>query len=135
MVACHPNDGGDDDDDAGDDDSDDDRGDSNCRRRTTPTGDGDDLILTRLRNDDPRLALMLTTLKDNHSERDYLIVVEYLQQQSFGDPSPSHTVGRLYGVKPDTARQIYHRARKRMRQLAADDPALESLRDFWWLAA
>jgi hypothetical protein len=99
------------------------------------TGDGDDLILTRLRSDDPRLALMLTTLKDNHSERDYLIVVEYLQQQSFGDPSPSHTVGRLYRVKPDNARQIYHRARKRMRQLAADDPALESLRDFWWLAA
>ena len=101
----------------------------------SPDGDCEDLILTRLRCDDPRLALMLTTLKVNLSERDYLVVVEYLQQQSFGDPSPSHTVGRLYDVKPDHVRQIYHRARKRMRKLAADDPELESLRDFWWLAA
>ena len=100
-----------------------------------PTGDCEDLVLTRLRCGDPRLALMLTTLKANLSERDYLVVVEYLQQQSFGDPSPSHTVGRLYGVKPDNVRQIYHRARKRMRKLAADDPELESLRGFWWLAA
>ena len=101
----------------------------------SPTGDCEDLVLTRLRCGDPRLALMLTTLKANLSGRDYLVVVEYLQQQSFGDPSPSHTVGRLYRVKPDSVRQIYHRARKRMRKLAADDPELESLRGFWWLAA
>ena len=101
----------------------------------SPTGDCEDLVLTRLRCGDPRLALMLTTLKANLSGRDYLVVVEYLQQQSFGDPSPSHTVGRLYRVKPDNVRQIYHRARKRMRKLAADDPELESLRGFWWLAA
>ena len=101
----------------------------------SPTGDCEDLVLTRLRCGDPRLALMLTTLKANLSERDYLVVVEYLQQQSFGDPSPSHTVGRLYRVKSDNVRQIYHRARKRMRKLAADDPELESLRGFWWLAA
>lgn len=101
----------------------------------SPTGDCEDLVLTRLRCGDPRLALMLTTLKANLSERDYLVVVEYLQQQSFGDPSPSHTVGRLYRVKSDNVRQIYHRARKRMRKLATDDPELESLRGFWWLAA
>lgn len=101
----------------------------------SPTGDCEDLVLTRLRCGDPRLALMLTTLKAHLSERDYLVVVEYLQQQSFGDPSPSHTVGRLYRVKPDNVRQIYHRARKRLRKLAADDPELESLRGFWWLAA
>ena len=101
----------------------------------SPTGDCEDLVLTRLRCGDPRLTLMVTTLKTNLSERDYLVVVEYLQQQSFGDPSPSHTVGRLYRVKPDNVRQIYHRARKRMRKLAADDPELESLRGFWWLAA
>ena len=101
----------------------------------SPTGDCEDLVLTRLRCGDPRLALMLTTLKANLSGRDYLVVVEYLQQQSFGDPSPSHTVGRLYRVKPDNVRQIYHRARKRMCKLAADDPELESLRGFWWLAA
>ena len=101
----------------------------------SPTGGCEDLVLTRLRCGDPRLALMLTTLKANLSGRDYLVVVEYLQQQSFGDPSPSHTVGRLYRVKSDNVRQIYHRARKRMRKLAADDPELESLRGFWWLAA
>ncbi|MBC8364687.1 MAG: hypothetical protein H8E59_06765 [Actinobacteria bacterium] len=101
----------------------------------SPTDDGGDLILTRLRCDDARLPLMLTTLKDNLSERDYLVVVEYLQQKGLGDPSPSHTVGRIYALRPDNVRQIYRRARKRMQGLVDDVPGLESLRDFWWLAA
>jgi len=69
-----------------------------------------------------RFASFDEVLRACTSERDRRIVIEYLQQQAAGDPSPSHTVGQMFGLTPATARQVFSRAMRRVRRVLGDEP-------------
>ena len=64
---------------------------------------------------DARFASFDEVLRTCASERDQRIVVEYLQQQAAGDPSPSHTVAAMFGLAPATVRQVNSRTMRKIR--------------------
>lgn len=97
--------------------------------------DGEGFLLERLRSSDERLPLLLETLQAVTTDRNYGVVVEFLEQKGFGDPSPANTVGARHGLEPDNVRQIARRAKVAVRARIDADPSLMALRDFWWLAA
>jgi hypothetical protein len=53
------------------------------------------------------------------SARDHEIVVEYLVQQAYGDPSPSHTVADQFGLGRPAVRQVVSRSLRRVRGAGA----------------
>ena len=59
--------------------------------------------------------------------RDRAILLEVKLQADAGDPSPSNTVARDYGLKPDAVRQIVKRTLDRLRALAACGPRFAGL--------
>jgi len=71
---------------------------------------------------DARFASFDDVLRGCTSERDRRIVVEYLQQQSAGDPSPAITVGRMFGLESATVRQVFSRAMRKVRTVLGDEP-------------
>jgi hypothetical protein len=71
---------------------------------------------------DPRFASFDEVLRECTSERDRGIVVEYLQQQAGGDPSPAHTVGAMFGLEPPAVRKAFSRAMQKVRRLLGDEP-------------
>ena len=71
---------------------------------------------------DPRFASFDDVLRECTSERDRRIVVEYLQQQAAGDPSPANTVGHMFGLAPATVRQVCSRALRKVRRVLGDEP-------------
>jgi len=71
---------------------------------------------------DPRFASFDDVLRECTSDRDRRVVVEYLQQQSAGDPSPSHTVGQMFDLTPATVRQVCSRALRKVRRVLGDEP-------------
>lgn len=83
----------------------------------------------------PFVRLLLDTLREVASERDYEVVLEYVVQRSNGDPSPSHTVAREFRLSPDNVRQIFSRTRRKLLAAIDDDPSLVPLLEIWWLAA
>ena len=76
---------------------------------------------------DERFASFDEVLRACANERDQHIVIEYLQQQAAGDPSPSHTVAALFGLTPATVRQVNSRTMRKIRALLGSDasPLLE----------
>jgi hypothetical protein len=98
----------------------DDRGEDECR--AAPIGPVDIVDYDELVERDPRFASFDDVLRDCTSDRDRRIVVEYLQQQSAGDPSPSHTVGQLFDLAPATVRQVFSRAMRKVRKVLGDEP-------------
>ena len=70
---------------------------------------------------DPRFASFDDVLRGCTSERDRCIVVEYLQQQAGGDPSPSHTVGLMFGLTPAAVRKVVSRAMHKLRTVLGDE--------------
>ncbi len=97
--------------------------------------DGEGFLLERLTPHDPRLPLLLETLHAVTTDRNYGVVVEFLEQKAYGDPSPAVTIGHRYRLEPANVRQIVRRAKVVLQGRIAEDPALAVLRDFWWLAA
>ena len=83
----------------------------------------------------PFVRLLLETLRGVSSVRDYEVVLEYVVQRSNGDPSPSHTVAREFGISSDNVRQIFSRTRRKLLAAIDDDPSLVPLLEIWWLAA
>jgi hypothetical protein len=63
------------------------------------------------------------------SDRDRRISLEYALQRHLGDASPASTVGQMFGVRPDHARQIVKRARDRVARVVAQDGRFAELRD------
>jgi hypothetical protein len=59
--------------------------------------------------------------------RDRAILLEVKLQTEAGDPSPSITVARVYGLKPDAVRQIVKRTLDRVRAVAAREPRFAGL--------
>ena len=45
------------------------------------------------------------------------IVIEYLEQQAAGDPSPAHTVGQVFDLTPAAVRQVCSRTLRKVRAL------------------
>jgi DNA-directed RNA polymerase specialized sigma24 family protein len=70
---------------------------------------------------DARFASFDDVLRGCTSERDRRIVVEYVQQQSAGDPSPAITVGHMFGLEPATVRQVFSRAMRKVRKVLGDE--------------
>jgi hypothetical protein len=75
----------------------------------------------------PVLTRLAEALAGTVSERDAELLLLYLQQQAADDPSPSHTVARLVGRRPDAVRQAFHRARRTLRRLAVADARFRPL--------
>lgn len=69
-----------------------------------------------------REGLDRTCRPDNHE-----VVLLYAEQLSSRDPAPAHTVGSLVGRSPTAVRQVFCRARKRLRALAVADPEFRAL--------
>ena len=106
------------------------------------TGDGRDIdgrgIDDPFASPDPlddRLALLVEAIDSVASERDRQVVRQYLLQQAYGDPSPSHTVADDFDLTPENVRQIVSRVRRRLRQLPDDDDRYRLLGEVAWLAA
>jgi hypothetical protein len=59
--------------------------------------------------------------------RDRAILLEVKLQTEAGDPSPSITVARVYGLKPDAVRQIVKRTLDRLRAVAVREPRFAGL--------
>ena len=59
--------------------------------------------------------------------------LQYRFQKALGDPSPAHTVGAELGLRPDNVRQIDHRVRNRIIDLADSDERFTPLLALPWL--
>ncbi len=79
-------------------------------------------VLATQADRDPTLGLLRAALELVTSPRDQAVLLEYAAQGRAGNRSPAHTVGDHFALAPATVRQIVHRARARLRRLAATDP-------------
>jgi hypothetical protein len=84
-------------------------------------------VLEDLGRRDPLCGLLLAALRRVATPRDIRILFDYCDARHAGDPSPSHTVGALYGVRPEVVRKVAQRVRNRVRALAAADAAFAPL--------
>lgn len=94
-----------------------------------------DLDLDRLAERHPQVRLLLDALSVTASERDQVVVGQFLIQKAFGDPSPSHTVAAECGLSPANVRQIVSRLRRKLQAMAAHDARYRGLGRSGWLAA
>ena len=93
-------------------------------------GDEDALAtLDRLVGRDPRVALLLEALGQVARPGQQEIMFQVRLQAAQGDPSPSHTVARERGIKPDAVRQTTKRVLDRVRALTEADPRFAPLAD------
>ena len=67
-------------------------------------------------------ALLAEALETVASRRDQAVLLEVEAQRQAGDPSPSHTVATSFAMRPDAVRQVAHRVRGRLRELAQTTP-------------
>ena len=105
---------------------------------TTPlsahdTGVSELEALARLSATEDVCALLMAALEDTTSERDREILLAYKLQAALGDPSPAHTVGDAFQLKPATVRQVVKRSLDRLRKLAATEPRFHALADLHFL--
>jgi hypothetical protein len=83
----------------------------------------------------PVVGLLADAVARLGSARDQQVFIEYRLQKELGDPSPSHVVGREFGLSPANVRQIDCRMRRKLAVIVADDDRLAELRDVRWIAA
>jgi hypothetical protein len=69
------------------------------------------------------------------TERNRSILLEFALQSDMGDPSPAVTVGNLHGLRSDAVRQVVHRMRCGLRDLAAREPRFATLGELPVVAA
>lgn len=63
------------------------------------------------------IAEWITVVEGLTTERNANVHIEYQTQKSLGDPSPAHTVGREFGLRPANVRQIDRRVRSKLAKL------------------
>jgi len=97
----------------------------------TPVGND----LAAIVSADPRARLLDQAIRSVGHERSQLVCWQYGIQKSMGDPSPSITVGRMFGLNPGNVRQIYRRHKARVEALIEVDERFVSLREIGWFAA
>jgi hypothetical protein len=66
---------------------------------------------------DERFATFDDALRACTGDRNRRIVIEYLEQQTAGDPSPAHTVGQMFDLSPPAVRQVCSRTLRKVRAL------------------
>ena len=93
------------------------------------------VTLAALAERNPMVALLLAAVAEIGSPRDQEVFLEYRIQLDLGDPSPSHVVAELCGLRSANVRQIYRRMRVRLAELVATDPRYAALEEVRWLAA
>ena len=93
----------------------------------------DDLAV--LINRHPGVGVLNRAIRSVGTERDQAVYWEYRIQQGMGDPSPAHTVGARFGLKPDNVRQLCRRHGKKVWSLIDTEPEFDELRDHGWFAA
>jgi len=89
-------------------------------------------LLARL--DHPTCVLLREALEAVASVRDREIVLEVGLQRSLGDGSPAVTIGPSVGLRPDAVRQVLRRVRRRLHELAEEEPRYAVLADLALLA-
>jgi len=94
---------------------------------------GDDLSVLISRHD--RVRLLDEAIRSVGTEEQQDIYWEYRLQQGFGDPSPADMVGRRFGRKPATIRQICKRHGLKVWQLIQSDDRFIELLDHGWFRA
>lgn len=92
-----------------------------------------DRTLADLVDVDERFRLLVEALDLVASPRDRRVVLDFIDQKSAGDPSPSHTVAELVGLSPANVRKIHSRVRGRVLLLVQDDERFEPLARGEWL--
>lgn len=91
-------------------------------------------VLEDLRSSHPGCDLLFEALERVASTRDRRILLAVRVQTAAGDPSPSVTVAREMGMRPDAVRQAAHRVRSRLKILAATEGRFAPLGDMAILA-
>lgn len=76
-----------------------------------------------------RQALAEVPAKELHRQ----VHLEYRQQVGLGDPSPSRTVGAMFGLSEANVRQIDRRVRKQLTAVVLGDGRYRALRGIPWL--
>ncbi len=94
---------------------------------------GDDLGVLIGRH--PQVRLLDEAIRAVGTPAHQEIYWEYRLQQGLGDPSPADTVGRRFGKRPATIRQICKRHGDRVWAKVCDDERFAELRDHGWFAA
>ena len=102
---------------------------------STDDGEANVVTLAALADRNPMVALLLEAVAEIGNARDQHVFLEYRLQLDLGDPSPSHVVAELFGLRPANVRQIYRRMRVRLAELVATDPTYAALEEVRWLAA
>lgn len=85
--------------------------------------------LDRLAGRNRQVALLLEALGQVARPGQQEIMFQVRLQAAQGDPSPSHTVARERGIKPDAVRQTTKRVLDRVRSLTEADPHFAPLAD------
>ena len=80
-------------------------------------------------------ALLQEALERVTTGRNIELVLRYAEQRRQGDPSPAHTVGQELGLHPPATRQVVHRVRNRLKELAEHDSRYAPLAGLPLLAA
>ncbi len=94
---------------------------------------GDDLSVLIARHD--RVRLLDEAIRSVGTPEQQDIYWEYRLQQGFGDPSPANMVGRRFGRKPATVRQICKRHGEKVWRLVQADDRFIELHDHGWFQA
>ncbi len=82
----------------------------------------------------PTVALLHQALHQiDCRDRDRQVHVEYRIQAANGDPSPAHTVGAQFELRPDHVRQIDRRLRRRLQDLARTNTTYAPLAELAWV--
>jgi hypothetical protein len=96
--------------------------------------DAGDHYRSLVRSDD-RVGLLDSAIGRVGNDRDQAVFRQFNLQQSLGDPSPAHTIAMEFGLSPANVRQIVHRHRRRLQNLARSEPAFTGILDSKWVAA
>lgn len=84
-------------------------------------------VVARVARSEPTVALLDEALHLVATDRDRTLFLETAVQRSLGDRSPAATVALQHGLRPDAVRQQGRRVRRRIQQLAAEDPRFARL--------
>jgi DNA-directed RNA polymerase specialized sigma24 family protein len=99
-----------------------------------PATSADDLDFDAVADRHPLLGLVRQALAEVPAKELHRRVhLEYRQQVGLGDPSPSRTVGAMFGLSEANVRQIDRRVRKQLTAVVATDRRYRALRDIPWL--
>lgn len=86
-------------------------------------------VVEQVAAEHPGVALLWDAVQRVASERDRMVFFEVLVQHSLGDRSAAVTVGAMVGLSPEAVRQQVGRIRRRIRELAANEPRFAELAD------